>query len=155
METTLQNNDRLVVWKAGRTWANITGHPYIPNYGDIIIFNQDGLATYGQEDTKQLVKRVVALPGDRIVVKNGAITVYGHDHPKGFRPDQALPYGKEHALPYTDGNIDVTLGSDQLFVCGDNRVNSLDSRTFGPIKLGAVIGRLALRIYPIDHAQSF
>src|SRR3979411_62007 len=70
METTLENNDRLVAWKAERTWARITGHQYVPGYGDIIIFNQSGLSAYGQNDVKQLVKRVVALPGDRIVIKN-------------------------------------------------------------------------------------
>src|ERR1019366_8116351 len=39
METTLQNDNRLIVWKVARSWSRITGHPYIPNRGDIIIFN--------------------------------------------------------------------------------------------------------------------
>ena len=40
METTLQNNDRLVVWKLARTWSKVTHHAYIPNRGDVIIFNE-------------------------------------------------------------------------------------------------------------------
>src|SRR6266567_1008972 len=52
METTLQNNDHLVVWKVARTWARITGHPYVPARGDIVIFHEPGLAEYGQGNDK-------------------------------------------------------------------------------------------------------
>src|SRR4051794_11970235 len=62
METTLQDNDRLIVWKLPRTWARITGNPYIPKRGDVVIFTED-LSGYGQENNKQLIKRVVGLPG--------------------------------------------------------------------------------------------
>src|ERR1700753_1667974 len=55
MQTTLFNNDHLVLWKVSRTWARITGHPYIPNRGDIIIFgDREGLAAGGQDPNKQL-----------------------------------------------------------------------------------------------------
>jgi signal peptidase I len=155
MKNTLQNNDRLIVWKAGRTWARLTGHQYTPNRGDIIIFNESGLAQYGQDNIKQLVKRVVGLPGERVVVQNGTITIYNDRHPNGFNPDKTLPYGKVHPLPYTSGNIDITLGASQIFVCGDNRADSLDSRAFGPVNLSDVVGKLVMRIYPIDTAERF
>lgn len=155
MEATLQNNDRLIVWKAPRTIAKITGHAYVPNRGDIIVFVENGLASYGQPGDHQLIKRVIGLPGDRVVVNNNTITIYNAAHPQGFEPDKTLPYSKTVNLPPTSGNIDVTLAKDQLFVCGDNRTESLDSRTFGPISLNDVVGKLVVRLLPLSKAERF
>lgn len=153
MQTTLQNSDHLVVWKVPRTLARLTGHAYIPNRGDIIVFNEPGLADYGQGSNKQLIKRVIGLPGDRVVVKDGVITIYDKQHPNGFDPDKTMPYGK--VIPTTSGNIDLTLGSNQIFVCGDNRPDSLDSRVFGPVDVNNVVGKLVLRVLPLNEAKAF
>lgn len=153
METTLQNNDRLVVWKLPRTWARITGHDYMPKRGDIIIFNEPNLAEFGQGTNKQLIKRVIALPGERVTVKNKVVTVYNTEHPNGFRPDATLPYGK--VIPDTDGDLDLTVPAGNIFVCGDNRPDSLDSRAFGPVPLDNVVGKLVIRILPFTSAQRF
>ena len=156
METTLHDNDRLIVWKAPRTLARITGHQYVPNRGDVIIFSEPGLGNYDNPDgSKQLVKRVIGLPGERVVVKDGSITVYNKDFPDGFKPDATLAYGKEHTIPATAEDIDVTLASDELFVCGDNRPDSLDSRMFGPIKTNQVVGKLVVRILPLSQTKIF
>ena len=156
METTLHDNDRLIVWKAPRTLARITGSQYVPNRGDVIIFSEPGLGNYNEPDgSKQLFKRVIGLPGERVVVKNGSITVYNKDYPDGFNPDATLPYGKEHSFPTTTEDLDVTLASDELFVCGDNRPDSLDSRMFGPIKTNQVVGKLVMRILPLSQTKIF
>lgn len=155
MEVTLNDKDRLIVWKVPRTWARITHHQYVPNRGDVVIFEQSGLSEYGQEDKRQLIKRVIGLPGDRVVVANGMITIYNADHPKGFQPDATLPYSKQTTIPYTSGNIDVTLGSDEIYVCGDNRPDSLDSRSFGQIKTDQIVGKLVARILPLGDAELF
>jgi len=155
METTLQNQDRLIVWKLPRTWARITHHQYVPQRGDIIVFVESGLSQYGQQDTKQLIKRVIGLPGDHVVVKDGKVTVYNSQHPTGFNPDTSLPYGAHNHIPSTSGTIDVTLSQDELFVNGDNRPVSLDSRTFGPIKTSQVVGKLMLRVYPLSKSGTF
>lgn len=153
MESTLQNGDKLIIWKVPRTWADITRHNYIPNRGDVIVFTESGLSQFGQQDSKQLIKRVIGLPGDRVVVSNGAYTVYNSAHPQGFDPDKTLPYGKN--IPTTSGDIDVTLGPNQLFVSGDNRPDSLDSRAFGPINANQVVGKLVIRVFPINKAEAF
>lgn len=153
MQNTLHNDDHLIVWKVARTWARITGHPYVPKRGDIIVFNEPGLSEFGQNQDKQLIKRVIGLPGDHVVVKNGVITIYNKAHPRGFEPDKTLPYSK--AIPETPDNVDVRLSSNQLFVCGDNRGDSLDSRIFGPIDINNVIGKLVLRVLPLNNAQIF
>lgn len=154
METTLQDQDRLIVWKLPRSWARITHHQYVPNRGDVIIFTESGLSQYGQEDTKQLIKRVIGLPGDRVVVHNNIITVYNKAHPHGFQPDKTLPYGVNITEP-AEQEVDTVVGPDQVFVCGDNRTNSLDSRFFGPIKTKQIIGKLVLRVLPLDKAEKF
>ncbi len=154
MNQTLQDQDRLIVWKLPRTWARITHHQYVPNRGDIIIFTESGLAAYGQENTKQLIKRVIGLPGDRVLVANNTITIFNKAHPKGFQPDKTLPYGSNITLP-AEQNLDVTLEANQLFVSGDNRTNSLDSRFFGPINTSQIVGKLAVRVLPLNKIEKF
>jgi signal peptidase I len=153
MESTLQNADKLIIWKVPRSWAKITHHDYIPARGDIIVFSQSGLSEFGQQDNKQLIKRVLGLPGDHVVVNGGAIKIYNSAHPGGFEPDKTLPYGKN--IPYTSGNVDVRLGAHQIFVSGDNRPDSLDSRAFGPIDASQIVGKLVLRVFPISQAKAF
>jgi signal peptidase I len=151
MEPTLQNDDRLIVNKIPRTVARIDGHQFVPHRGDIIIFNQDGLPGFiGQ---KQLIKRVIGLPGEHVVVADGKITIYNSAHPEGFNPDISGDY--TITAPTTVGNVDQTLQKDELFVCGDNRGNSEDSRYFGPIKTNQVVAKLVLRILPLNKAQGF
>lgn len=156
MQNTLHNGDRLIVWKLPRTWARITGHQYVPKRGDIVILTESGLSNYGDtQDTKQLVKRVIGLPGDHIVIKDSKITVYNKRYPGGFNPDTTLPYGKNGAIPPTMNNLDLKLSSTQLFVCGDNRPDSLDSRIFGPIETKQVVGKLAARVFPLQDMKRF
>ena len=153
MMPTLQNNNRLIVWELPRTWSRITGHPYIPKRGDIIVFTEQH--PYGPSDNtpEQLIKRVIGLPGDHVVIKNGSITIYNKRHPKGFDPDRTLPYGKVIGTTQVDTN--VVLKAGQIFVCGDNRGNSLDSGYFGPVPVKNIIGQLVLRITPLNEIEAF
>jgi signal peptidase I len=151
METTLQDHDRLLVDKAPRTWARLTGHQYVPARGDIIIFNQTGLPDSIYQ--KQLIKRVVGLPGDRVIVRNGAITIYNSKNPQGFNPDKSGKY--KITAPVTNGDVNVLLADNEIFVCGDNRGNSEDSRYFGPVGLNNVVGKLVVRILPLNKTQAF
>lgn len=157
METTLQNNDRLIVNKIPRSLARLTHHSYVPPRGTIIIFNEQLDLGTGLSE-KQLVKRVIGLPGERVVVNNGTITIYNKQHPEGFNPDTSgqwtlhLPGGTPLTTP---GQVDVTLTSNQLFVSGDNRLNSEDSRYFGPIELSQVVGKLSFRILPISEIHHY
>jgi signal peptidase I len=156
MQNTLHTGDRLLVWKLPRTWARITGHQYVPKRGDIVVFTQSNLQQYGDTvDTKQLVKRVIGLPGDHIVIKNNTLTVYNKQNPNGFQPDKTIGYASTGGILDTPNNLDVTIGKNELFVCGDNRPDSLDSRIFGPIKTSQIIGKLAVRIMPLSKFKEF
>lgn len=153
MDNTLQNNNMLIVWKVPRTWSSITGHQYIPKRGSIIVFNESNLIGCGQFGTKQLIKRVIGLPGDKVTIQNNHYEIYNKTFPHGFNPDVQLGYGKN--FPPTYGNTDVTLGPNQLFVSGDNRPESCDSRIFGPINSNQIIGQLVLRFYPFNEISIF
>ena len=154
MRTTLEDADHLIVWKVDRTIANITGGDYIPNRGDVIIFNEPAGAEPGAPAGKQLIKRVIGLPGDRVVIENTKLTVYNQENPDGFNPDQTLPYG-DKIIFEKPSSVDVTVGDGQVFVAGDNRDNSLDSRLFGPIDNDIIVGKLAVRILPLNTFKLF
>jgi signal peptidase I len=160
MEPTLQNSDRLIVLKLPKTWAKLTHHTYVPNRGDIIIFVENNLGALDQSTPKQLVKRVVGLPGDRVVVKDDKLTIFNKQHPNGFEPDVTLPYGKgvvasTSVTSCNSSSCDVTVPAGQVFVCGDNRANSLDSRVFGTVPTNDIVGKLVLRIFPLGTAERF
>lgn len=155
METTLQNHDRLLVLKTPKTFASLTGKDYVPSRNDIIIFKtstiHDGALDDGGE--KQLVKRVIGVPGDRVVVKDGTIRVYNAQFPEGFDPDEGQNHGD--SVNVTTGDADITVEENEVFVCGDNRSNSLDSRAIGTISSKDIIGKLVLRLYPLDTVRKF
>ena len=153
MQSTLQTGNRLIVLKIPKTWSDITGHPYIPDRGDIVVFAENDLYALDEINSNQLVKRVIGLPGDRVVVKNGTLTIYNKQHPKGFRPDAVLPYGK--VIGYTGGIINEVVPPDQVFVCGDNRGDLLDSRDFGTVPVKYIVGKLVLRITPLSEIRAW
>jgi signal peptidase I len=149
MYPTLHHSDRLIISKISRSASKITKKTFQPERGEVIVFI-DPL----QPDL-QLIKRVIGLPGERVVVGNGRITVYSNENPDGFNPDDAS-YGKN--LPVTSGNIDITVPEGHLFVSGDNREgsNSLDSRNeLGTVPQENVIGVMKVRFFPFDSAQFF
>lgn len=149
MFSTLHDGDRLIISKVGRTGSKITKKHYIPKRGEIIVFVDP------QNPSIQLIKRVIGLPGERVVVKDEKITVYNKEHPEGFNPDDA-EYGKN--LPPTSGEKDVIVPDNQIFVSGDNREgsNSLDSRNeLGTVPDSDIIGTLKIRIFPFNTAKFF
>lgn len=154
METTLQNHDRLIVWKVPRTISRITNNDYIPERGDVIIFVKHDLYEEPGGNEKQLIKRVIGVPGDRVVVADGHITIYNHANPQGFDPDVNTEFSRDIVKP-TEGSVDLLVGEGEVFVAGDNRVNSLDSRAFGTVKSHDIVGRMVLRIYPFNGLKSY
>lgn len=153
METTLYTGDRLIVNRLAVTWAAIKGEKYMPERGEIIVFKNPHF-TAGLED-EYIVKRVIAFPGEHVVLKDGSYTVYNSEHPDGFDPD-ATNNG-EPGSP-TSGEKDIVVPTGEIFVSGDHREGnySLDSRNgLGTIPLYDVIGPVSLRIFPFNEIRTF
>jgi signal peptidase I len=149
MVPTLHDGDRLIISKVGRTTSKIKHEKYQPKRGDVIVFIDP------QRSDLQLIKRVIGLPGERVVVLDGKLTVYNTEYPNGFNPDDA-DYGKD--LPRSSGENDVNVPENQIFVSGDNRAgsNSLDSRNeLGTVPEENIIGTLKVRIWPFNDSRFF
>lgn len=153
MTPTLQNNDRLIIEKVSRSFSLVTGRAYIPARGQIVVLDSSLLGTNGQE--QQLIKRVIGLPGETVIIKDGVVTIKNAQNPNGFNVDNAL--GLELEETYSKDPIEVTIPEDQVYVLGDNRGQngSHDSRLFGPVESKKLEGRLWARVLPLTQAQVF
>ncbi len=150
MAPTLEVNDRILVNKASY-------HLHDVHRGDIIVFKAPPGET--SENIKDLVKRVIGLPGDRIssqnnhvfVVPAGKTTGYELDEPY-VKPTADCPAGSQG--PVAGRSLQpLTVPAGEYFVMGDNRCASEDSRAFGPIKKSTIIGRAFIRIWPLTRIK--
>ncbi len=165
MENTFHEDDRVIVNRIPVTWSHFLGKEYVPKRGEVIVF-MNGPATGpltcnppADDSNKYLIKRVIAFPGEPVVLKGGVLTVYNDEHPEGFDPDEETRVDENNG-PKSEiyGEVDMIVPSGELFVAGDNRegLHSLDSRSgLGTIPYCRVIGPVALRIYPINKVQIF
>jgi len=176
MENTLHNDDRVIVNRAAVSWAHFLGQEYIPERGEIIVFvNEDaekvkkyraqGIANpvtcsvpNGVSD-QYVIKRVIAFPGERVVVKDGVMTIYNEEYPDGFVYDAEWRTSPtDGPKEYTSGEVDMVVPAGELFVSGDNREgdNSWDSRNgLGTIPFCRIVGPVALRLFPFDQIRTF
>lgn len=116
-----------------------------PKRGDIVV-----LRNQGNQDQDFFLKRVVALPGERVVITNGRVKIYNTEFPDGKYLDEST-YLSPSVLTF--GDMDVSLKTDQFFVLGDNRPASLDSRRIGPVHRTDIVGRAFLRGWPLDRIE--
>ena len=112
-----------------------------PARGDVIVFDLP------DNPEKSLIKRVIGLPGETVVLNGNSVRIVNEAHQKGFTLDE--PYLDSANL---DGgnNMRVTLEDGEYFVLGDNRRVSADSRIWGTLPRGNIVGRAFVRLYPFD-----
>lgn len=113
--------------------------------GDVIVFK------YPENPKEYFLKRIIGLPGERIKVAGGQVTVYNEAHPEGLTIQES--YVPKDIV--TEGEKIIVLGSDEFFVLGDNRENSYDSRRFGPVDRNLIVGRAWFRGWPLNRMQIF
>lgn len=165
MENTLQNDDRIIVNRLPVSWAHFLGQEYVPKRGQVIIFangSASGPLTCEAPDNQvdqYIIKRVIAFPGERVVVKDGELTVYNDEHPDGFSPDdETRKSDTDGPKKDSSGEVDLIVPEGELFVAGDNREgsHSFDSRSgLGTIPYCRIVGPAALRIYPFNRIRFF
>lgn len=139
METTLLPDQYVLVDKLSPRWA-----PYAR--GDIVVF--DPPETWSSGGGVPFIKRIIGVPGDRVVLRDGLVYVNDVklDEPYIFQ-DNGVPQTTE---PSVGGASEWLVADGQLLVMGDHRENSADSRSFGPIEIRRVIGRAWLRYWPFN-----
>ena len=112
--------------------------------GDVIVFR------YPEDRSQFFIKRIVGLPGETVEIRNNRVTVYNESDKDGFTLEESyLEKGQ-----ITLGNYKVTLGADEYYVLGDNRLHSADSRRWGPVPQADIIGRALIRAWPFDRATA-
>ncbi len=136
MEYTLYQNDYLIVSRRHYTWL---GNDM--ERGDIIIFDSDLTTSLGFK--KMLVKRIIGIPGDTVEIRGGSVYVNGMEADQSFTKDG-----------YTSGTMSqVTVPEGCVFVLGDNRQNSTDSRSsaVGFVPISKIRGKVLVRLFPINR----
>jgi signal peptidase I len=142
MERTLEENQYVLVDKLTPRWNAYSR-------GDIIVFDPPATWVEGGIRTP-FIKRVIGIGGDTIELRDGAVYVNGTklDEPYLYVGSDGRPQATE---PAPGGSSRWVVPAGDLFVMGDHRMNSADSRTFGPIQVTHVIGRAWLRYWPFDQ----
>ncbi|MGD1003595.1 MAG: signal peptidase I [Minisyncoccia bacterium] len=116
-----------------------------PERGEVVVFHDVS------DPSTYLIKRVIGLPGERVVINNNTITIYNKQNPNGFVLNEPyLPSGT-----VTSGDEDITLSSSSYFMMGDNRAVSYDSRSWGPLPAGNIVGLVRFRLWPFNAIQVF
>lgn len=149
MEKSYYTGDNVLVNKVPKTLSVLNGREYVPKRGEVVIVRASfgNAVLSGQDNTDlTLIKRVIGLPGERIVIKNGQLKVYSTAYPEGFFPDVGSSWEKQMAPDEKTENIDIQLGPSEIFVSGDNRPQSIDSRFNGALATKEIIGVVVTKL---------
>lgn len=133
MMPTLQPNNYLIIDKASYHFDD-------PKRNDIVVFSTEFENVDGSK--KDLIKRVIGTKGDHIVIKDGIVHVNEEIYEEKYITEN-----------FTKGEVDITIPSGELFVLGDNRDNSLDSRSedVGLVHVKNVKGKVLIRLFPFNE----
>lgn len=124
MEPNLHTDERLVIEK-------LSYHFHGPRRGDVVVLHDPG------GSPELLIKRVIGLPGERVTISDGRVFIDG------------VALDEEYLVqPTQGGGRSWTVPPFSVFVMGDNRAASRDSRIFGPVKLDQILGRALFRYWP-------
>lgn len=149
MEPTLKINDRILVDK-------LSYHLHGIHRGDIVVFSKPPAENCGGAPVADLVKRVIGLPGETISLAYGEVHIDGKLLSEPWLPASVSP-------PTTPGPSNASYAlhhpykvpAHHVYVMGDNRTVSCDSRYWGPILESSIVGKVDLRFWPISRIHFF
>lgn len=136
MEPTLHIGDRVLVNKLSYRFGDI-------ERGDLVVFRRPDIAADEAAVVRDLIKRVIALPGETVEARDGAIFINGQPLEEDYLPNGTI----SENLP------SQVVPAGKIWVMGDNRTNSRDSRVLGAIDIKTVHGRAFVRIWPLGNLQ--
>lgn len=123
----------------------LTYHLNNPRRGDVIIMK------YPKNPKVYFIKRIIGLPGETLIMNTGKVTIKNNDYPDGLTLDETY-ITKDHR---TSDTFEIKLSPTEYFVMGDNRPESSDSRTWGPLDEKYLVGRPVLRLLPFSKLSIF
>ena len=146
MYPTLKPGDRIVVEK-----ITTSVQP-----GNIIVFSTppDEAGRCAGPPVPDLVKRVIALGGQTVAVRNDKVYITGKVLPEPWLPARTSD-SNPYTADYPPSGEPFTVPRGDLFVMGDNRASSCDSRTWGPVKASSVVGKVVMIIWPLSRFHFF
>lgn len=129
MSPSINDDDRVIICR----FAAYTG---MYGRGDLIVFDDE-------DYTENMIKRIIAVGGDTLHISDGKVYVNGEE------------LSEPYAAGYTEGDIYMVIPSGEVFVMGDNREKSIDSRYFGLVDMDEIYGRVLMRFFPLDQIEIF
>ena len=149
MEPTLQVGDRIVVDK-------LAYHLHGVGTADIVVFRTPANEDCAGPPVADLVKRVIGLPGQTVSLSGGHVLIDGKLLPQPWLPAavRSQTYAGPDALPYSLQHPFVVPQGD-VYVMGDNRTDSCDSRYWGPVPESSIVGKVDVRIWPLSRFGFF
>ncbi len=149
MEPTLQIGDRIVVDK-------LSYHLHGVDRGNIVVFSTPPSEDCAGPPVSDLVKRVIGLPGEIISLEDGNVSINGRLLPEPFLPPDVRhdTYPGPSTAPYALHRA-YRIPPGEVYVMGDNRPESCDSRYWGPIRESTIVGKVDMRIWPLSRVGLF
>lgn len=117
-----------------------------PKRDEVIIFK------YPRDPETYFIKRIIGLPGETVSMDGGKVTIVNKDNPKGFLLNESAYITRDHR---TSDTFTITLGPTEYFVMGDNRPQSSDSRSWGPLESKFIVGKPFVRLLPFSKISLF
>jgi signal peptidase I len=136
MEPNFHNNEYLIIDELSYRFRE-------PERGEIVVFR------YPRDPSEFFIKRIIGLPGETVEVRDGKVFVSNDEFPNGKELEES------YLVEPSTNRTKRTMGEKEYFVMGDNRDESLDSRSFGPIGKDAIVGRVWIRGLPFSRFSLF
>lgn len=155
MEPNFENNQYLIVNEFGykKTDVGIAGNNFFSvepfkklERQQVVVFR------YPKNPSQFFIKRVIGLPGEKVEIKDGKVTIYNDGNPEGSVLDESAYLSSSVK---TVGEMSVSLKNNEYFVMGDNRMFSSDSRSWGPVPEEDIMGEAFIRAWPLNKMAVF
>lgn len=115
-----------------------------PKHGDVVVFKAPSTESCAAEEC-EYIKRIIGVPGDKVMIKNGQVYLNGELLDQTFLPDGVVTEEED----YMKEGEELTVPEGQYLCFGDNREHSRDGRAFGPIKKDLIVGKAFLKYWPL------
>jgi len=145
MEPNYQTNQYLII-------DELSYHFSDPKRGDVVVLRPPN------SPKQYYIKRIIGLPGEKIKIDDGRVTIINDQHPQGvtldekYLPSQGIT--QPHDLLKVGGSNILTLKANEYFMLGDNRPASSDSRDWGVLERKEMVGKVFIRVLPLTEIMA-